>query len=276
MDITTILGILGGFGFIFYGIMDGGEIGNFINIPSITIVIGGTLCTVIASYPFSLLKTTVSHMPKLLRNKEFQIESMLDELMEFAQIARQDGLLALEEKARELKAPFFKQGIMLVVDAMDAEQIRNILEAEVDSMDQRHADAIGMYEKAGAVAPAFGMVGTLVGLINMLNNMSLEAGSSTSIGSDMAVALITTLYGSILANVIFMPIAKKLSVRNEEEIFYKVVLIEGIVGIQGGENPKTLKERLVSLMKQKEREKILNGTGAGKKGKATTAETDNK
>ncbi len=274
MDFTSIIGIIGGLGVIAFGIMDGGEIGSFINIPSILIVIGGTLFAIIGSFPFYILKNVIKHFPKLLKGNDFPVEATIDSLVDFAQVARKNGLLALETKADELTDPFFKQGIMLVVDAMEADKVRELLENELANMDKRHEEEIDLYERAAGVAPAFGMVGTLIGLINMLSNMSLEAGAQSSIGTDMAVALLTTLYGTMLSNVLFAPIAKKLRIRNEEEILYKQLIIEGVVGIQGGENPKILKEKIVSLIHQKKRAKILDkkegeggDSGGGDKGK---------
>ena len=267
MDISTIIGVIGCFAFILFGIVSGGEIKNFIDIPSVLIVIGGTICTLIASFPFSQLKNVGKHLTKLFKGKEFQPDTTIDTLIEFAQLARQEGLLALETRAEELTQPFLKQGILLVVDEMEIDKVRAFLEAEISAMDARHQEAVSLYDKGSAVAPAFGMVGTLVGLINMLNNMSLDAGASTSIGKDMGVALITTLYGSIMANIIFGPISKKLKIRNEEEILYKEIIVEGVSGIQSGENPKMLRERLTTLLAQKRREKLMNPGATSKKDK---------
>ena len=188
-----------------------------------------------------------------------------------AQLARKNGLLALEEKANELDDMFFKQGIMLIVDATEPEEVRSLLENDVDAMAARHEESIGIYDKASAYSPAFGMIGTLVGLVNMLKGMNLDGDGSADIGPAMATALITTFYGCILANLIFSPIAKKLRVRNEEELLYKQIMIEGILAIQAGDNPKFLKEKLVTYVSQKQRQRILDPDAApakkGKKGK---------
>lgn len=266
MDITTVLGIVGGFAFIVNAIFQGGELGNFIDPPSMMIVLGGTFSAVIASFPFSMLKNIGKHFTKLISGKKYKVDPVIDLLVEFAQLARKNGLLALEEKANELNDPFFKRGIMLVVDAMEADKVREMLETEVESMGQRHEEEISIYEKAAAFGPAFGMIGTLVGLINMLKSMDLSQGSSSTLGESMATALVTTFYGCILANLVFMPIAKKLRIRNEEEILYKQIIIEGVIGIQSGENPKNLKEKLVTLLHQTKQEKILGGE-EGKPGK---------
>ncbi len=263
MDFTTIFGIILGAALIIVSIFMGGDLMSFVDPQSIMIVIGGTLAAVIASYPLPMLLNTFKHFKKLLSGKQFKVEPTIESIVEFAQLARKNGLLALEEQANALTDPFFKQGIMLVVDAMEADKIREMLESTVESMDKRHDDEAGMYDKAAAFAPAFGMIGTLIGLINMLASMDLSAGSSSNLGASMSVALVTTLYGCILANLIFMPIAKKLRVRNEEELLYKQIIIEGVLGIQAGENPKNLKEKLVSLLHEKKKEKILNTESKG-------------
>lgn len=279
MDITTILGIVVAAGFILNGIMGSGELGNFWDVPSVAIVLGGTMGAVLATFPFSRLKTAAKHFLVLIGGKKFKPEPVIETLVEFAQLARKNGLLALEEKSKELKDPFFKQGIMLVVDAMEEEKVRGMLEAEVENMAVRHDESAGIYDKAAAYAPAFGMIGTLVGLINMLKSMDLSAGSSSSLGENMSVALVTTFYGCFLANVIFMPIAKKLRIKNDEEILYKMIIIEGVLGIQAGDNPKTLKEKLASYLAEKRKVKLLDSEGGGgdagkggKKGKKAKGE----
>lgn len=166
-------------------------------------------------------------------------------------------------KTNELEDPFFKQGIMLIVDATEPEEVRSMLENELDLMSQRHDEGAGIYDKAAGYAPAFGMIGTLVGLINMLSNMDMSAGGSSSIGQDMGVALITTFYGCLFAHLIFSPIAKKLRIRNDEELLYKQIMIEGILSIQSGDNPKFLKEKLLTYLGQKERLKIADSEGGG-------------
>lgn len=269
MDLTTIIGVVFGIVVIVYGIMSGGDIGNFYDVGSILIVVGGTAGAVLASFPVGKLKKMGKHMTMLIGGNKYRPEPVIDTIVEYAQMARKDGLLILEEKANEMKDPFFKKGILMVVDAMEAEKVREVLEGEVQNMIERHDSEIEIYDKAAAYAPAFGMIGTLVGLINMLKGMDLSQGSSDSLGVSMSTALVTTFYGCILANLFFMPIAKKLRIRNEEEVFYKQVIIEGVVGIQAGDNPKMLKERLASLLNQAKQQKIINGEDDSKgKGKS--------
>ena len=162
MDPTTIIGIVAGTGFILFGIMTGGELGNFWDPGSVLIVLGGTFSAVIASFPLDKLKKMGKHMTKLISGKKYQPEPVIETIIEFAQLARKDGLLVLEERANELEDPFFKKGILLVVDAMEAEKVREILENEVSSMIERHDGEVAIYDKASSYAPAFGMIGTLV------------------------------------------------------------------------------------------------------------------
>ena len=261
MDLTSIIGIITGSILIIIVGIGPSKMMNFWDLPSIAIVLGGTICAVVASYPVSMLKKTGRHMMLLIKGGKYDIGALLDTLVDMAYLARKNGLLALEEKANELDDTFFKQGIMMIVDAAEPEEVRSLMENELDTMSQRHEEALGMYEKASAYAPAFGMIGTLVGLINMLKGMNLDSGSAGDIGPDMATALITTFYGCILANLFFLPIAKKLRVRNEEELLYKQIVIEGILAIQSGDNPKFLKEKLLTYVGEDVRRKILAADG---------------
>lgn len=264
MDFTSIIGVvLGAVLIVFVGIGPS-KLGRFWDPASVAIVIGGTIAAVIASYPFSMLKQVFKHIKILVPGKNYSVTNLLDTLEEMAQLARKNGLLALEEKANEVNDPFFQHGIMMIVDATEAEEVRSMLENELDLMSQRHEESLGIYEKAAAYAPAFGMIGTLVGLINMLAEMTVNG--ADNIGTDMAVALVTTFYGSLLANLIFMPIAKKLRNRNEDELLYKQIMIEGILAIQAGDNPKFLKEKLATFLSNAEREKVLNSGGEGEGG----------
>ena len=150
MDLTSIIGIVAGIAIVLQGISQSGSLMNFFDLPSIVIVFGGVICSVIASFPFSTLKNVVGHMKVLVKGKTYKPEPLIESLVEFAQIARKNGLLALEEKANELEDPFYKRSIMLVVDAMEAEKVREMLEAEVDNMAARHEEEASVYEKASA------------------------------------------------------------------------------------------------------------------------------
>ena len=279
MNINYIIGVAGAFGVFLLGCVMGINIGpkaagkppitfelsnlwNFFDAASIFITIGCTIFIVVASFPGSMLKAMPKHFKIILNNKMFDPKGYIDQLVELAQIARKNGLLSLEEKANEQTDPFFKQAIMLIVDANDQDKVRGILENDIECMSARHEDAAALYDKASSVAPAFGMVGTLVGLINMLMSMNLSGdGGADSLGTSMGTAMITTLYGCLLAHVIFGPVAQLLRGRDSEEVLCKQIIVEGVMAIQAGENPKSLRERLLTYMSQKQRE--MGGEGAG-------------
>ena len=267
MDITRILGFVIGMVLIIFVGITPAKLGNFWDPESLAIVVGGAIAAVVMSYPLSMLKTIPGHFKMLIQGNKYNIAELVNTLEEMAQLARKNGLLALEEKANELDDPFFKQGIMLIVDATEPEEVRALMENDVEAMASRHEEGIGLYNKASAFSPAFGMIGTLVGLVNMLKGMNLDGDGASDIGPAMATALITTFYGCMLANLLFSPIANKLSVRNDEELLYKQIMIEGILAIQAGDNPKFLKEKLVTYISQKRRLKVLDPDAAPEKGK---------
>lgn len=259
MNIVYLIGIVLALFFIFFGIsvnitpaegfsFNLTSIGNFLDLSSILIVVGGTLAVVVACYP-KLALSFPKHFKILLRSKAFNPKQYVEQLLELAQIARKNGLLALEDKANEQKDPFFKQAIMLIVDANDPENVRKILTNEIEQTSRRHQEVIAMYERGSSAAPAFGMIGTLIGLINMLRE--LNTADMANLGPNMAVALITTFYGSILAHAVFNPIASNLEARDEEEILCREIILEGVMAIQSGENPKFLQEKLHAFLDQK-------------------------
>lgn len=257
MDISTLIGWVLAIVLIVWGITFD-KLGNFWDLQSLAIVMGGAIAALIASYPFRILKEVPKHFMILFRGGKYNIPKLVDQMVDLAMLARQSGLLALEEKAEEIKDPFFKQSILKIVDANDPDKVRELLEKELDDMAARHDEAAGIYEKGSAYAPAFGMIGTLVGLINMLKGMNLgDGGGASNLGQDMSVALITTFYGSALANIFFQPIAKKLRIRQAEEELYCATIVEGVMAIQAGENPKFLREHLLSCMKKSQQKKLL-------------------
>ena len=279
MNLTYIIGVVLSLVVFFVGIVLGINIGpkaveaglqtfvftpgnlwNFFDAASIFITIGCTFAIVVASFPGKTLGSIPKHFGIILNAKKFDPMYFIDQLVELAQTARKNGLLSLEEKANEQTDPFFKQAIMLIVDANDQDKVRGILENDIECMSARHEDAASLYDKASSVAPAFGMVGTLVGLINMLKGMNMDGGGAGNIGGAMGTALITTLYGCVLAHMIFGPIATQLRRRDEEETLCKLIIVEGIMSIQSGANPKFLREKLLTFVAQRQR-----GEGGGKK-----------
>ena len=274
MNIVYLIGLLLAFGFTAFGIIvtitltpgqapdisfNPGALFNFVDVSSILIVIGGTIAVVVACYP-KQAKDFIKHFRILLRVNAFDPTIYIDQLTELAQIARNNGLLALEEKGNEQENAFFKQAIMLVVDNNDPEQVRSILENEIEQTSSRHQEVVAMYERGSNAAPAFGMIGTLIGLINMLR--SLDGADMNSLGPNMSVALVTTFYGSLMAHVVFNPIAANLTARDEEEVLCRQIIMEGIMAIQAGENPKFLRERLLTFMNESKRDGA-SGAGSG-------------
>ena len=262
MNITYIIGVIGAFLVMVVGMMQGGEDGfltvsqlkNFGDGASVFIVIGCTVMVLLASFPVSQVTAIPKHIGILMNTKRFDPRAIIDQLVELAQIARKNGLLALEEQGNQQQDPFFKQCIMLIVDNNDADQVKEIMMNDIEQSSGRHESVAGMYDKGSSVAPAFGMVGTLVGLINMLKSMDMSsADGSSNIGTSMGTALITTLYGCVLAHMIFGPIAQQLRQRDEEEVLCKLIIVEGIMSIQAGANPKFLREKLMTFMQQKQR-----------------------
>ena len=260
MNIVYLIGLLLAFFFVFFGIMvdvnaakvvDPNQLTLFIDPASILIVIGGTIAVVVACYP-KQVRSMFKHFQIMLGTKTFNPEKYIDELVELAQIARKNGLLALEERANAQPDPFFKQAIMLIVDATDPDRVRSILTNDIEQTSARHQEVVAMYERGSNAAPAFGMIGTLIGLVKML--YALNDADMSSLGPNMGVALITTFYGSLLAHVVFNPIAANLTARDEEEMVCREIILEGIMAIQSGENPKYLRERLLTFTNQNKRD----------------------
>ena len=260
MNITYIIGVIGAFLIMVIGMMQGGEtfltpsqIGRFADGASIFIVIGCTVFVLFASFPPKDLTAIPKHIGILMNTQKYDPKAIINKLVELAQIARKNGLLALEEQGNQETDPFFKQCIMLVVDNNDADQVKEIMMNDIEQSSGRHDAIAGMYDKGSAVAPAFGMVGTLVGLINMLKSMDMDSGGGGDIGNAMGTALITTLYGCVLAHMIFGPISQQLRKRDEEEVLCKLIIVEGIMSIQAGANPKFLREKLMTFLESKQR-----------------------
>lgn len=247
MDIGTVGGLVAIVLLMLVGM--GFNIGPFIDGMSMAIVIGGSIGALFVAYPLGL----VLKMPSIAKKAFFVTPINLGELIKilvgYAEKARREGLLALESDLENLKEEFLKKGIQLIVDGTDPELVKNILDSEVSFIDERHGVAKSMMENGASLAPAYGMVGTLIGLILMLGNLS----DPSSLGPSMAVALITTLYGSMMANIFFGPVAIKLAYYNSQEILSKQLIIEGILSIQAGDNPKVLEEKLKSFLAPSER-----------------------
>ena len=254
MDIATIIGLVGCAGAVVYGIVSGdlgfAALGNFWDYPSFLIVIVGCLMCMLT------MSGSIGELINCL--KTFLLTIKVQESSE-GETIRKEGLLQLEEAASDIDDDFLKKGIMLIVDGTDQELVSSILETELDCIEQRHSKIYSFWDNLAAMGPAWGMIGTLIGLINMLKRLD----DPSSIGPNMAVALVTTLYGSLIANWISIPIATKLRAKNQKEIMMKEVICEGILSIQAGENPRVIEEKLKSFLAPSEREEVLGGGNKG-------------
>ncbi len=253
-DIATIIGIAAGCVILVASIFVAGGLAGargFLDIPSILIVIGGSICSMLISFRMDGLKRMFPIMKKTFSSRDYDLGKLVDDFVGLATTARREGLLALEEQMEAMQDDFIKKGITLAVDGTEQEALREILDAELAALEDRHGRGRALFEKAGELTPAWGMIGTLIGLVLMLRNLS----DPSSLGPAMAVAMITTFYGSVMANFIFIPIANKLAQNTEEEVFVKQIMIEGIIGITSGINPKVLEEKLSSYLPPEARKK---------------------
>ncbi len=244
MEITTIGGLIFGVACIVISIMMGGSLGGFFDAPSVFIVIGGVLAATVVSYPLSVLKQLPKIIGMAFKAQTGNLNDDLEMIYRIANIARREGILALEEAVRDSDDAFLKKGIMLIVDGSDPELVRSIMETELSFLADRHSQGQQVLETMSSLSPAFGMVGTLIGLINMLAKLD----DPDALGPGMSVALITTFYGSFLANMLFTPLSKKLKVLSNNEYMRKEIILEGILSIQDGENPRIIREKLNAFL----------------------------
>ncbi|MDE7222410.1 MAG: motility protein A [Acetatifactor sp.] len=250
MDIASIVGLIMGFMMLVYGIISNhADLMTYLNFPSAIITFGGALFAVMLSYSMKDFLNGLKSIKLIFKSSSMNTAEMIKSIIDLSNVARKEGLLSLEEAAADLDEPFLKKGILLIVDGTDPDLVRAIMETELVSIEGRHKTVIGFWENLASMGPAWGMIGTLVGLVNMLNNMQ----DPSKIGGDMAVALITTLYGSVLANWLCTPVAGKLKTKNAEEMQLKEIMVEGLRSIQAGENPRVIEEKLKSFLAPKER-----------------------
>lgn len=253
MDITTAVGSVLCAVLLLWSLTAGGTpISMFIDVPSLVMVGGGTCAVTMMSFRMADLKGLVSVIMRTYLFKLPEPAEEIERILTYANLARKEGLLALEAKLQEVDDIFFAKGVQLVIDGFAADTVRDIMDLELTWQHQRHSMGKKMLDAMGAMAPAFGMIGTLVGLVKMLANLS----DPSSIGAGMAVALLTTFYGAVLANAVFIPLSGKLEVRAKEEILLRELMIEGIVAIQSGEKPQLIKEKLKGFLPPSVRESV--------------------
>lgn len=249
MDKSTLGGILGSWGFVLMGILLGSGIMIFVDAPSVAIVVGGTVAVLFIGFPGG----TVIGAMKAVKNA-FTVSlpdntAMVQLLSELSKRARRDGLLSLEEAANETEDDFLARGLRMMADGHEPSSIESVLFDEIGKIDERHKSSIAVFEGIGAYGPAMGLIGTLIGLVQMLQQMD----DPTKIGPAMAVALLTTFYGALIANLIGIPLANKLKMRNGEELAYKELIAGGLMSILSGENPRLMVQRLNSTLPPRER-----------------------
>ncbi|MBI4578018.1 MAG: MotA/TolQ/ExbB proton channel family protein [Planctomycetes bacterium] len=258
MDLATIVGLTLGTGLMLFGMLSVEAFATFVDYPSIYITVGGSLGATIISVSVSQIKVLPSVFMKCFLNKPEDPVELIQTLVHFGEVARRDGILALEGALEGVKDDFLIRGIQMAVDGNDPELILTTMTRELDNISARHGDGKKILDLLTKYAPAYGMLGTLIGLVALLKNLD----DPESIGPNMAVALITTLYGALMANLTCGPMADKLSMRDAEEYGYKTIIIEGVMSIQSGDNPKIVEQKLRTFLPPKQRELLKKKEGA--------------
>ncbi len=247
MDLATIIGFVVAIGAVIMSITANGPLSAFWDPGSAFIVIGGTLAATLINYPLNDVLGIGGVLKNALFYKAPSPGETIKQLVHFAEMARREGILFLEKEMANIEDPFLKQGLQLAVDGTEPDLMRSIMSTEISYLQERHSIGAGIFDTMGAFAPAFGMIGTLIGLVLMLGSME----DPSSIGPAMAVALITTFYGAVMANIFFLPIAGKLKVRSSQEVLIKEIIMEGILSMQSGDNPRIVEQKLISFVAPK-------------------------
>ena len=244
MDISTIIGIMAGFVLIISAMALGGDITVFIDVKSVLVTLGGTAAATFITYSLNDVFSVMTVVKNAFMHKEEKPDSLIRLIVSLAETARREGILSLEQRAEEIDNPFLKSVITLAVDGTEPELIKDIMDTEIDYVKNRHRFGAGILETMGTYAPAFGMIGTLIGLVLMLNSLD----DPSNIGVGMATALITTFYGSLAANLVFLPLAGKLKNRSAVEVITKEIAVTGVLSIQSGDNPRIVESKLMSFI----------------------------
>lgn len=262
LDIASLAGMLLGVVMFVFGVISSGGVGglkNMFNFASLIITFGGSIAGTLASNKLSDFISGIKGITLTFKDEVQDPAAVIKNIIDLSNTARKEGLLALEEAANGIEDEFLKKGIMLVVDGTDPELVRGIMETDLVCIEQRHKKTIAVWEKWAELGPAWGMIGTLIGLILMLQEMQ----DAAAIGPKMAVALVTTLYGSLIANWLCNPTASKLKVNNDTEMMMKEITVEGILSIQAGENPRVIEEKLKSFLAPSARNESAEGSVGG-------------
>lgn len=262
MDIASLAGLILCLVMIVYGLITStGDVSKimteYINVPSAIITFGGAFFATMMTQSMPDFIGGLKSFTLIFKAQALNTAEMIQKIIDLSNVARKEGLLSLEEAASDMEEPFLKKGILLIVDGTDPDLVRAIMETELVSIERRHKVRIGFWETLGAMGPAWGMIGTLIGLVDMLYKMQ----DISKVGPAMAVALITTLYGSMLANWICIPVTGKLKSDNDAEMMMKEVMIEGLLSIQAGENPRVIEEKLKSFLAPADRQAAEENAG---------------
>jgi chemotaxis protein MotA len=249
MDLGTIIGLLAGIFCVVYSIVLSGKLEWFFNVPSIFITVGGGIFSTLISLRLSDIINTAKVVTRVFRDKASKGSDIIEMMVKLSEKTRREGLLSIENDLEEMEDPFIRQSLQLVVDGIESETIQDFMDTEIENMQARHRKSIAVFNMMGALFPAWGMIGTLIGLINLLITMD----DPSQIGPQMSVALVTTFYGSVLANFICIPIAGKLKMKSDEEVHMKEMVAEAVISIQAGENPRMLEQKLKIYLSPKER-----------------------
>lgn len=244
MDIATFIGLVMGVLLLGTAMFSKASVETFVDLPSVAIVMGGTAAALLISFPLKKVLNLIKVTKNAFFSETQSAKQLITDLVQYAEIARRDGILSLEGMTETIQDTFIVKGIQMAVDGTDPELIEQILDGELESLSARHNEGRQLFETMGKYAPAFGMIGTLIGLVIMLKNME----DTSSIGAGMAVALITTLYGAVAANLVFLPIADKLRMRSNEEMLMKQIIIRGVMAIQSGDNPRIVEQKLKTFL----------------------------
>lgn len=244
MDLGTIIGLAAGAAMLVGSILCASPLGPFLDVSSLLLVVGGTCCAALISIPGEQLAGVAAVVRKTLFSSAREPHDVVDEMVRYAEAARRDGVFALERCAESASDPFIVQGLHMVVDGVDPDLIESTLVGHVEALESRHAEGRALFDNVGRFAPAFGMIGTLIGLVIMLRDMR----DPSTIGPALAMALMTTLYGAVLANLVALPLAEKLSRRSKQEVLLKMIVVRGIRAIQSGDNPRVVDRKLRILM----------------------------
>ena len=250
MDIATLAGIVSAFLLVLIAILLGGSTTIFIDIPSMMITVGGTLGITLINYPLKDILGVMGVVKNAFLHKKHDHQSLIKKIIDMSSLARKEGLLALQNTVKTLEDAFIQTGVQALVDGLEPEAIRGILSTNIEYLEDRHTHGADIFSTMGTFAPAMGLIGTLIGLVQMLQNLN----DPSKIGPGMAVALLTTFYGAVMANMIFLPISGKLKKRSAEEVQYLEIILEGVISISGGLNPRIIEQKLHAFLPPKMRQ----------------------